>query len=533
MTTAEKCVVGFFQPIVALIQNLSTMRDLKQAQALITKTGLTAHSLILAKLLTFSALSPSGSLQYATAIFNNSPVTNSFHFNTMIRAYSHSVSPIKAIHLYNQMHFSDVRTDSFTYPFVLRACTRAAHCVVFDQEEIFGKKGAEIHGEIVQLGHLCDGFVQNSLVRMYSQCGSLENARSLFDEMSERTVASWNVMIAGYDQAGEFELANSLFARMLERNVVSWNARIARFVKLGDVKGGRNAFDEMPQRDGVSWNSMIAGYIQVKDYKEALVLFREMWSAGVEVTEITLVSVLGLCAETGELVIGKEIHNFLKEKEFEIEGFLGSALVDMYAKCGSLNSALEVFNEMKVKHVSCWNAIIMALAVHGKSEEALELFSIMEEKYDEAVPNRITFIAVLIACSHKGLVEEGRQFFRRMVNEYKIKPDMKHFGCIVDLLCRWGLLGEARQVVQTMPFEANSVLWRTLLGACRVYRNVELAEEAFKKISMLETPQDGDCVLLSNIYAEMGRWVDVERLRNEMIELEVLKRPGSSFIEVR
>ncbi|KAK9096395.1 hypothetical protein Sjap_021892 [Stephania japonica] len=519
------------QPILALIQNISTMRELKQVQALITKTGLTAHSLLLAKLLTFSALSPSGSLQYATAFFIDSPVTNSFHFNTMIRAYSHSVTPIRAIHLYNQMHFSNVRTDSFTYPFVLRACSRA-YCLVGDQEEVFGKKGGETHGEIVKLGHLCDGFVQNSLVYMYSQCGSLDNARSLFDEISERNVASWNVMIAGYDRAGEFELANSLFALMPERNVVSWNARIARFVKLGDVKGGRKVFDEMPQRDSVSWNSMIAGYIQVKDYKEALCLFREMWSAGVEVTEVTLLSLLGLCAETGELVIGKGIHNFLKEKQFEIGGFLGSALVDMYAKCGSLNYALEVFNEMKVKHVSCWNAIIMALAVHGRSEEALELFSIMEEKYDEAVPNRITFIAVLIACSHKGLVEEGRRFFRRMVNEYKIKPDMKHFGCMVDLLSRWGLLGEACKVIQTMPFEANSVLWRTLLGACRVYRDVELAEEAFKKISTLESPQDGDCVLLSNIYAETGRWVDVERLRNEMIELEVCKRPGSSFIEV-
>ncbi|OVA03279.1 Pentatricopeptide repeat [Macleaya cordata] len=511
------------------------MKELKQIQALITKIGLINHYFILPKLITFSALSTSGSLDYAQQIFEETSMKDPFLCNTMIRAYSHSVFPIKAIHLYNQMHRLNVKSDNFTYPFVLKACAKVSST----DDNIYNnnlsgftvvKKGAEIHGRTLKLGFDGYQFVQNSLIYMYSQCGYLDLARFIFNEMSEKTIASWNTMIAAYDRINDFESANSLLQLIPEKNVVSWNTLIGRYVKLGDIKASRKVFEEMLERDAVSWNSMIAGYVQIKDYKGALELFGEMQVNRVEPTEITLISVLGACAETGSLVIGKEIHEFLKVNEFKIEGFLGGALVDMYAKCGNLNSAREVFNGMKMKHVSCWNSMIMALAVHGYCEEALELFSVMEMRQNEAKPNRITFIGVLIACSHKGLVEEGREFFRRMIEEYRIRPDMKHYGCMVDLLSRWGLLDEAYQIIKTMPFDANSVLWRTLLGACRVHGNVELAEEAFRKLAELEPLSDGDFVLLSNIYAESERWEDVERIRKEMIDFGVSKRPGSSHI---
>ncbi|KAJ4966808.1 hypothetical protein NE237_018657 [Protea cynaroides] len=495
--------------VLSIVQQISTMREPRQSQALITKTGLTGYPLVIAKLITFSALSTFGSLVYARAIFDETTVENTFLCNTMLRAYSQSAFPVEAIFLYNQMQRLNIKPDPFTYPFALK------------DGKLYGfqiaVKGAEIHCRALQTGFVCDHFVQNSLIHMYSHCGFLDLGRRVFDEMEEKTIASWNTMISAYDRINDFESADLMLQSIPGKNVVSWNTLIA----------------QMPEKDAVSWNSIIAGYVQSKDYNGALELFREMQACGVEATEITLISVLGACAEMGALDFGRELHKLLKRKEFKIEGFLGTALLDMYAKCGSLNLAWEVFNGMKMKHVSCWNSMIVALAVHGYSEEALELFSAMEMRIDEVRPNRITFIGVLIACSHKGLVEEGRQYFAHMIGEYKIRPDVKHYGCMVDLLSRCGLLDEAYHIIKTMPFGANCILWRTLLGACRNYGHVEFAEEAFRRLAELEPLRDGDWVLLSNIYAEAERWADVERVRNEMIGLGILKKPGSSQIDVK
>ncbi|KAL5720806.1 hypothetical protein ACHQM5_013440 [Ranunculus cassubicifolius] len=518
--------------ILKVMETVSTMKELKQTQSLITKTGLTNDSSILPKLIFFCAISPSGNLQYAQAILDQTSLKTSFIYNTMIRAYAKTVFPLKAILLYNQMHSLYVKPDTFTYPFLLKACGK----VLSDKGEengyafVVGRKGLETHCRAFQDGFYSDNFFQNSLIFMYGQCGLIDSARLVFDEMFQRTVASWNTMIAVYDGVNDFESANTLFRLSPEKNVVSWNTLLGRHVKVGDIEGARRVFVEMPERDVVSWNTMISGYVQVRNYKKAVEMYREMQVSRVEVTEITLTSVLGACAEIGDLMTGREIHEFMKRNEFKIEGYLGNALVDMYAKCGSMNLAREVFDGMRMRHVSCWNSMIMGLAVHGYSEEALELFCSMERSYVEVVPNRITFIGVLIACTHKGLVEEGYLFFRLMIDKYSITPDIKHYGCVVDLLSRWGMLDKAYHVIKTMPFGGNSVLWRTLLGACKTYGNVELAEEAFQKIVELETPIDGDCVLLSNLYAEMERWEDVERVRNIMIGLGVSKRPGSSHI---
>ncbi|XP_058075317.1 pentatricopeptide repeat-containing protein At1g74630-like isoform X1 [Magnolia sinica] len=487
---------------------------------------------VYSRLISFSSLSASGSLEYARSFFENTAVHDPFLYNTMIRAYSQSIFPIEAINLYNQMQRRNVKSDNFTYPFVLKACARV---LVAEENDgfVYIKKGAELHCRIIQSGLDFDTFIQNSLIFMYSQCGSLDLARRIFDGMMEKTVVSWNTMIVAYDRSNDFVSADFLFENNPGKNVVSWNTMITRHVKLGNIEAASRVFERMPERDAASWNSMMAGYIQSRNYSQALQLFHQMQINGVKPTEITIISVLGACTETGALEMGRDIHEFLKQNRFKIEGVLGNALLDMYAKCGSLKLAREIFDGMSMKHVSCWNSMIVALALHGHSDEALELFSSMEEKQDEARPNRVTFIGVLIACSHKGLVEAGRCFFRRMTDEYKIRPDIKHYGCMVDLLSRWGLLDEAHQVIKTMPFKANCVLWRTLLGACRTHSKVELAEEVCRKLAELEPLRDGDYVLLSNIYAEAERWEDVEWVRRKMIDLGVSKKPGCSQIEVK
>ena len=511
------------------------MKDLEQAQAFITKTSLFNHASLIAKLINFTSMSPWGCLAHAQSLFEETTMDDPFVCNTMIRAYTRSVFPIRALHIYNRMQKLNLGSDNFTYNFALRACARALKWFEQDAVKSCGfevvHKGGEIHCRVLKLGFDCDSNVQNSLLFVYSQCGQVGLALRMFDEMTARSVASWNIMISAYDRINDFESADYLFGLMPQKNVVSWNALLSRNVKLRKIEAAKELFQEMPERDAVSWNSMIAGYVQVKDYGGALNLFREMQVCKVETTEVTLISVLGACAETGALEIGRKIHEGLRGKRYKIEGYLGIALVDMYAKCGKLNSAWEVFNELKMRPVSCWNAMIVGLAVHGRSEEALELFASMENRLDEVKPNRVTFIGVLIACSHKGLVEEGRRYFDRMIQQYAIKPDKKHYGCMVDLLSRWGFLYEAYETIKTVPRETSSITWRTLLGACVVHRNVDLAEKCFRQLAKLEPLKDADYVLLSNIYAEAERWDDVERLRNEMVSSGVVKILGYSHIE--
>lgn len=527
-------VKGAISYMIPKLHCLSSMKELEQAQAFVVKSGLCNHIPIMAKLIAFSSLSPSGSLPHAHALFRETSMDDSFICNTMIRAYSNSVFPIKALLIYNHMQRMDVDSDHFTYNFVLKACARAIKCTEKNDEcfghDIISRKGAEIHTHVLKLGLDQDHHVQNSLLLMYSGCGLVVFARLIFDEMTVRSNVSWNIMMSAYNRVHDYKSSDVLLELMPETNVISWNTVLARYIRLNNLVAARKVFEEMPERDVVSWNSIIAGYVKVKDYKGALELFCSMKQSEITATEVTFISILGACAEMGALEIGKKIHESLKEKHYRIEGYLGNAIVDMYAKCGELRLALEVFNEMEMKPVSCWNAMIMGLAVHGDCERALEMFDSMKAEHDDHKPNRVTFIALLIACSHKGLVAEGRHFFSLMVTKYKIMPDLKHYGCMIDLLSRWGFLEEAYVMIKTCPFSSCSVLWRTLLGGCRVHRNVELGEKSFRKIAGLEPGKDGDYVLLSNMYAEEERWDDVERLRNEMIDYGVCKKAGSSQI---
>lgn len=521
--------------VVSKVQELCTLNEAEQILAFVTKTGLRNHPDVVAKLIYYSAISSSGCLKFAESIFEVTSMDNPFICDTMIRAYCKSVFPIRAVSLYNRMHRFDVETNSYSYTFVLRACAKVLWCT--EEDTLFygptmWRKVAEIHCRLFKTWFSDNHFVQNSLIYTYSQCGLLDIARKIFDELPNKSVTTLNTMICAYDRVNDFGSADLILQSMPKKDVVSWNTLIARYLKLKDIESAKTAFEEMPVRDSISWNSMIAGYVRIKNYDEALRLFRQMQIANVEATEITLISVLGACAETGALDMGRKIHKSLKQKQIKIEGFLGNALVDMYAKSGNLGWAWEVFNELSLKHVSSWNAMIVGLAAHGFSDEALELFAKMENSR-EGTPNRVTFIGVLSACSHKGLVDEGRRYFGLMKKEYSIVPDVKHYGCMVDLLSRWGFLTEAHYLINTMPFEANAVIWRTLLGACRIHGNVEFAEESFQHLAEMKQLGDGDYVLLSNIYAESERWEDVERVRNDMVRLQMLKKPGASLIDMK
>lgn len=370
----------------------------------------------------------------------------------------------------------------------------------------------------------------NSMLSGYVNCGLVTCARRVFDEMPERGVISWNAMINGYTKCSEIDTARELFDRMPSRNVESWNTLIAGYAKCGLLDVSRSLFDEMPMRNVISWSAMITAYAQGNRHTEALALFDKMTNAGVKPNWATIVSVLSACAHLGALERGKHIHIFIDRSKMKVDSIIGTALIDMYAKCGCIESARGVFDAMTSKDVFSWTAMIGGLAVNGYGGKALELFGRMEEA--GVRPNEVTFVGVLCACSHGGLVQTARRYFHSMRTVYGIEPQIEHYGCMVDTLGRAGLLEEALSLVQAMPVEPNSVLWGTLLGACWIHGNADIGEYVVERLAKLK-PEDGAVyVLLANIYATTGRWDDARKMRILMKSKGLVKSPGRSSIEV-
>lgn len=291
-------------------------------------------------------------------------------------------------------------------------------------------------------------------------------------------------------------------------------------------------FDKMTNPDLVAWNSIIDSHVNCGSYKEALHLFTRMIQRGMQPDDATLVVTLSACAAIGALDFGRKIHSFIRDTDVCNVTSVCNSLVDMYAKCGALDEAYETFSGMKVRSIVSWNVMILALASHGNGEDALALFSKMVEE-GGVRPDDVTFLGVLCACSHGGMVDEGRMYFDVMVRDYRIEPTMKHYGCMVDLLGRAGLVEEAYKLIKRMPMECNAIVWRTLLAACRVHGCVEIGEKVRKHLLELEQDHSSDYVLLANTYASAGQWNEMSRERGSMRERGVQKpKHGNSFIDI-
>lgn len=337
-------------------------------------------------------------------------------------------------------------------------------------------------------------------------------------------------LIAGYAKRGELDAARKLFDECESRDLVSWNVMITGYAKRGEMERARELFDRVPVRDTVSWNVMISGYVECGLQEKAKEVFEEMRWVGEQPDEVTLLSLISACADSGSIDIGVTLHSSLKGGMVNVH--LGNALIDMYAKCGNIRRAVDVFRGMREKDVSTWNSAIGGLALHGHGEESVNLFE--EMRRAKVRPDEITFVSVLVACSHGGMVEEGRRYFDLMTNEYGIEPNVKHCGCMVDMLGRAGLMDEAFEFVDGMNVEANPVIWRALLGACKIHGNVELGRRANEELIRMrwnEESGSGDYVLLSNIYALMEEWQGVAKVRRLMDDSGVIKEAGSAVIE--
>lgn len=359
--------------------------------------------------------------------------------------------------------------------------------------------GWQLHGTVVKRGFDCYNFIQTTIIYFYAACGMMDPA------------------------CLQFEVG-------LKDHLESWNALIAGFIKNRMVDQARQIFDEMPERDVFSWSTMISGYAQTEQPKMALELFHKMVASGIKPNEVTMVSIFSAIATVGTLQEGRLAHEYMCSESIPLNDNLRAALIDMYAKCGSINTALQFFNQIRdeVVSVSPWNAIICGLASHGHASMCLEVFSDLQRYHIK--PNPITFIGVLSACCHAGLVEHGRRIFKSMKSTYNVEPDIKHYGCMVDLLGRAGLLEEADEMIRSMPMEADIVIWGTLLAACRTHGNVSIGERAAKNLAGLAPSHGGGKVLLSNIYADAGRWEDVSLVRRVMQGQRMERVPGCSGV---
>ncbi|KAL2491226.1 Pentatricopeptide repeat-containing protein [Abeliophyllum distichum] len=498
----------------------TSMENLKQAHALILKTGYFQDHYVSGSLLKCYANPRFGSLESSIRVLEHVENPNVFVWNCIIKGCVDNKQFFKAICLYHGMVITDSRPNKYTYPPLFKACTI----------EGLTAEGVQVHGHIIKHGLNADGHIISAGIQMYASLGRLEDARNMFDESAQRDVICCNAMIDGYMKSHAVKSARELFEDMKEKNIGSWNTMITGFANNEQIEEAKKYFDEMPKKDAVSWSAMIDGYNKGGYFKEALEVFNAMQGDEIKPNKFVLSSVLAACAYVGALAQGKWIHAYVRRNAIPLDAVLGTSLIDMYAKCGRLDLAWDVFEKMKRREIFSWNAMIGGLAMHGRAEDAIELFLNMLRQ--NLKPNNITFTALLNACAQAGLVDRGLKYFRSMEQVYELKPTIEHYGCVVDLLGRAGLLTEAVELISHMPMKPNAVVWGALLSACRIHGNVELAEKIGETLLELEPENSGRYALLSNIYAKAGKWDSVAKLRKSMKERGIKTIPGSSMIDL-
>ncbi|CAN8293770.1 unnamed protein product [Cochlearia groenlandica] len=370
-----------------------------------------------------------------------------------------------------------------------------------------------------------------SVINGYVLNKDLVSARRFFDLSPERDIVLWNTMVSGYIESGNMMEAKSLFDQMPCRDVMSWNTVLEGYANVGDIEACARVFEEMPKRNIFSWNGLIKGYAQNGQLSKVLDSFKRMVVEGnVVANDATLTLVLSACAKLGALSFGKWVHNYGENLGFnKVSANVKNALVDMYAKCGAIEIAMEVFKGIKTRDLISWNIIINGLAAHGHGTEALDLFH--EMRNCGVRPDKVTFVGVLCACRHMGLVEDGLSYFKSMSTDYSITPQIEHCGCVVDLLSRAGLLTQAVEFIDKMGTKADAVIWTTLLGASKVYKKVEVGELALEELIKLEPRNPANFVMLSNIYGDLGRFDDAAKLKVAMRDTGYKKEAGVSWIE--
>ncbi|XP_042399074.1 pentatricopeptide repeat-containing protein At2g45350, chloroplastic-like isoform X2 [Zingiber officinale] len=453
-----------------------------------------------------------GQMEFAQRMFDEMPGRDIVSWNSIINGYAKCRDMTTARKMFDQSPFK----DEVTWGIMLNGYAKCGRITT-------------AHTWFEKLPYK-NAISWNCLINRYLRCDDVKSAQKLFDLMPNRNVTSFNIMLDDYMKKGELQLAYQMFYNMPVKDVTSWNIIIDGNARLGRMKVARELFDVMPCRDVVSWNSLIAGYKENGESKEAIEVFIKMIISGKKPDNSTLAMVLSAVADLGLIFQGRWIHLYIDKHDIPLDGIVGVALIDMYSKCGYVDIALSIFNSIPQKERDHWNSMISGSAVHGRGNLAINLFEKMQRSMVK--PDDITFIGLLSACSHAGLVAEGRRYFNLMISKYGITPKIQHYGCMVDLLSRAGHLEEAISLVNDMPLRANDIIWRALLGASKNQSNVEIAERAVRNLIELDPCDSSSYVLLSNIYACRDQYESAGEVWRTMKSKGVPKNTGCSCIEV-
>lgn len=497
-----------------------------------------------------------GDVKASIQVFDGMPERNEVSWNSAIGCFLNAGLYGDVLGMFREMSECGVMPGSITLSSLLPALVELG-CFDF---------GREVHGFSIKRAMDSDIFVANSLVHMYAKFGYLGEASTVFEKIEARNVVSWNAMIANLVQNGaeteafrlviemqkNGECPNSITlvnvlpacARMsslkMGKQIHAWsirrglifdlfisNALIDVYAKCGRLSLAQNIFD-LSEKDDVSYNTLILGYTQSPWCVESLHLFEQMRSVGIEYDVVSFMGALSSCANLSAFKQGREVHGVLVRRLLSSHPFLANSLLDLYTKGGMLDTASKIFNRITAKDVASWNTMIMGYGMHGQIDVAFDLFDFMKD--DGVNYDHVSYIAVLSACSHGGLVERGKKYFSQMLAQ-NIEPQQMHYACMVDLIGRAGQLTESAQIIRDMPFHANSDVWGALLGACRIHGNIELAQWAAEHLFELKPEHSGYYTLLINMYAEAGRWNEANKIRKLMKSRKVQKNPAYSWVQ--
>ncbi|XP_057503362.1 LOW QUALITY PROTEIN: pentatricopeptide repeat-containing protein At4g33990-like [Actinidia eriantha] len=502
-----------------------------------------------------------GSLPVAHKIFSDMPFRDRGSWNAMISGFCQNGNVAEALSVSDEMRLEGMDMDCVTVSTILPACAQ--------MDDIL--RGMLFHLYVIKHGLEFDVFVSNALINMYAKFGKLGHAQRVFDQMVVRDLVSWNSIIAAYEQNGNPDTALRFFGKMqsngiqpdvltlvslassvaqsrdfhacrsvhgfilrrcwIMKDVVVGNAVVDMYAKLGIIDYARRVFEEIPSKDVVSWNTMISGYGQNGLASEAVEVFRMMEGCeDITPNQTTWVSILPAYSHLGALKLGIRIHGRILKANLHLDVYVGTCLVDLYGKCGRLDDALSLFYEVPRTNSVSWNAIISCHGIHGHGQTSMQLFRAM---MDEGVkPDHVTFVSLLSACSHSGLVDHGQWCFHVMQEECGIEPSLMHYGCMVDLFGRAGYLEKAYSFIKNMPLRPDASIWGALLGACRIHGNVDLGKLASDRLFEVDSENTGYYVLLSNMYANIGQWEGVNDVRSLARDRGLRKTPGWSSIEL-
>lgn len=538
-----------------LLQSYISSQALSQAHRLLQsmpRPDVISHNSILSGYFKFGLFSE------AITHFDGASKRNARSWNLVLSGCVKYHKPGEALTHFVKMRCTSVRPDSFTYAIVIPCCDLG-----------FGR---QVHADVVKIGSELDAYLGTNLLKMYAEFGGIGDARRVFDGMPYRDLVAWNAMISCYSKHGMGEISVELFRQLVREGVFAdeytyatvlnefearWqvleamqvhaliikrgfcsdrfanNALVNLYSKFGYVASASRLFEAIPYPDVVSWTVIIVGLLQSGHMNEGMRLFYQMQLANIEPNSFTFGGLLGAFANANAFGKGRQFHGLVLKFGLGANVVVGSAVVDMYSKFGEMDEAFRAFQEVPERDAVSWSVIICGYAKNGSGMEALKLYNEMLQLGPPGMrPNEAIFVGVLSACSHNGLLKEAYTYFREMVDKHRIIPKAEHYTCIVDLLGRAGLLQEAEALILALPMAPDNVMWGSLLGACKLHGDVEMARRILERLCAIEPHNSSNYVLLANSYTDIGEWGEAVEVREVMEARGIEKSAGRSWVEI-